>query len=88
LALARQFHGEPDDARLFGGRQLLDFVNDGGCSHAQKILEIPPHSNAFFKCFRLHRVSARQGGFWFQLKSQKSRLGESITDGAILKVEG
>jgi hypothetical protein len=27
-------------------------------------------------------ASARQGGFWFQLKSQKSRLGESITDGA------
>jgi hypothetical protein len=26
--------------------------------------------------------SARQGGFWYQLKSQKSRLGESITDGA------
>ena len=38
-----------------------------------------------FKCcwnFRLRVVSARQGGFWFQLKSQKSRIGNQINDGA------
>jgi hypothetical protein len=28
---------------------LLDFFNDGGRSHAQKILEIRPPSNAFFR---------------------------------------
>jgi hypothetical protein len=88
---------------LFAGSQLLDFINDGCCSHVQKILENPPHSNAFFKCYAtsvsccctssvfatlpsssriagLRRdKSARQGGFWFQLKSRKSRLSNQIS---------
>ncbi len=59
LAFSRQFHGESYDLGLFAGRQLLDFFNDACCGHAQKILEIPPHSNAFSESFRFHRVSAQ-----------------------------
>jgi len=57
LAFSRQFKSKLNDPGLFAGRQLLDFINDGGCGHAQKILEIPPHSNAFFKSFRLRHAS-------------------------------
>jgi hypothetical protein len=50
----------------------------------------PGHPASDYSCpnFRLHLISARQGGFWFQLKSWKSRIGDSITDGAISKAEG
>jgi hypothetical protein len=46
----------------------------------------PGHPASDYSCpkFRLHLIPARQGGFWFQLKSQKSRLGESI--GAIARL--
>jgi hypothetical protein len=52
LAFSRQFHGESYDLGLFAGSQLLDFFNDACCGHAQKILEIPPHSNDIFKVLR------------------------------------
>jgi len=67
-ACSRQFHGEPDDARLFGGRQLLDFINDGGCGHVQKILEIPPHSKCIFQILPPSSDFGATRRFWFQLK--------------------
>jgi hypothetical protein len=63
---------------------------EAGCSSPKLTWLEPGHPASDHSCpnFRRHLISARQGGFWYQLKSQKSRIGESITDGAILKVEG
>jgi type II restriction enzyme len=57
---------------------------EAGCSSPKLTWLEPGHPASDYSCpnFRLHLISARQGGFWFQLKSQKSRLGDSITDGA------
>ena len=54
------------------------------CSSPKLTWLEPGHPASDYSCpnFRLHPASARQGGFWFQLKSQKSRIGDSITDGA------
>ena len=67
LAFSRQFKSKLDNPGLFAGRQLLDFINDGGCGHAQKILEISPHSNAFFKSCGTGRFFAQRPGDVVQL---------------------
>jgi len=45
LAFAGEFKSELNHARLFRGRQVLDFLNDTGGSHNPKL----PNSTTLFK---------------------------------------